>query len=111
MCCVRLPILPSLAIAKTKGIAATLSIFCSNFNDSWQWLDRFRTRQGLQKMLLHREGAEVNKNDSGLLSTLERLSLSTILRTCTTWTRHDFFWFAFKILYSSAELVFFNHWS
>ncbi len=58
-----LPIPPSLAIAKAKSIASTLSIFDSNFKASWQWLSRFRTRRGLQKMLLHGEGAEVDKND------------------------------------------------
>jgi len=43
----RLLVLPSLAIAKAKNIASTLSIFDSNFKVSWQWLSRFRTRRGL----------------------------------------------------------------
>jgi hypothetical protein len=70
---VRLLVPPSLAIAKAKSIASTLSISDSNFKASWQWLSHFRTRRGLQKMLLHGEGAEVDKNDLELLSTLEEL--------------------------------------
>jgi len=73
MCRARLHVLPSLAIAKAKSIASTLSIFDSDFKASWQWLSRFRTRQGLQKMLIHGEGAEVDKNDPELLSALEEL--------------------------------------
>jgi hypothetical protein len=69
----RLPVPPSLAIAKAKSIASTLSIFDSDFKASWQWLSRFRTRRCLQKMLLHGEGAEVDKNDLELLSALEEL--------------------------------------
>jgi hypothetical protein len=69
----RLLVLPSLAIAKAKNIASTLSISDSDFKASWQWLNRFRTRRGLQKMLLHGEGAEVDKNDPELLSALEEL--------------------------------------
>jgi len=69
----RLPILPSLAIAKAKNIAFTLSISDSDFKASWQWLNRFRARQGLQKMLLHGEGVEVDKNDPELLLALEEL--------------------------------------
>jgi hypothetical protein len=69
----KLPVPPSLAIAKAKNIASTLSISDSDFKASWQWLSCFRTRQGLQKMLLHGEGAEVDKNDPELLSALEEL--------------------------------------
>jgi len=69
----RLPVSPSLAIAKVKSIAFTLSISDSDFKASWQWLSRFRTRRGLQKMFLHGEGAEVDKNDPKLLSALEEL--------------------------------------
>ncbi len=47
MCHARLPVPPSLAIAKAKSIASTLSIFYSDFKASWQWLSRFRTRRGL----------------------------------------------------------------
>jgi hypothetical protein len=73
MCRARLPAPPSLAIAKAKSIASTLSISDSDFKASWQWLNRFRARRGLQKMLLHGEGAEVDKNDPELLSMLEEL--------------------------------------
>jgi hypothetical protein len=69
----KLHVSPSLAIAKAKIIASTLSIFDSDFKASWQWLSHFRTRRGLQKMLLHGEGAEVDKNDPELLSALEEL--------------------------------------
>jgi hypothetical protein len=69
----RLPVPPSLAIAKVKSIASTLSISDSDFKASWQWLSHFRTRRGLQKMLLHGERAEVDKNDPELLSTTEEL--------------------------------------
>ncbi len=69
----RLPVPPFLAIAKVKNTASTLSIFYLDFKASWQWLSCFRTRRGLQKMLLHGEGAEVDKNDLELLSALEEL--------------------------------------
>jgi hypothetical protein len=68
-----LPIPPSLAIAKTKSIASSLSIPETDFKASWQWLSRFKMRRGLQKMLLHGEGTEVNKSDPGLLATLNDL--------------------------------------
>jgi hypothetical protein len=64
---------PSLAIAKAKSIASNLSIPETDFKASWQWLRRFRVRRGLQKMLLHEEGAEVNKSDLGLLAALDDL--------------------------------------
>jgi hypothetical protein len=67
----KLHVSPSLAIAKAKSIASTLSILKSDFKASWQWLNRFRARHGLQKMLLHGEGAKVNKNDLKLLVALE----------------------------------------
>ncbi len=69
----RLLVPPSLTITKAKSIASTLSISDSDFKASWQWLSRFRTRRGLQKILLHGEGAEVDKNDPELLSSLEEL--------------------------------------
>jgi hypothetical protein len=68
-----LPVPPSLVIAKAKIIASNLSIPESDFKASWQWLSRFRVRHGLQKILLHGEGAEVNKNDPELLAALEEL--------------------------------------
>jgi hypothetical protein len=42
-----LPVPPSLAIAKAKNIASSLSILETDFKASWQWLSRFRVRQGL----------------------------------------------------------------
>ncbi len=68
-----LPAPPSLAIAKAKSIALSLSIPETDFKASWKWLRRFRMRRGLQKMLLHGEGAEVNKSDLGLLAALDDL--------------------------------------
>jgi hypothetical protein len=60
----KLPVPPSLAMAKAKSInASNLSIPKSDFEASWQWLSRFRACRGSQKMLLHGEGAKVNKND------------------------------------------------
>jgi hypothetical protein len=66
-----LPVPPSLAIVKVKSITSSLSIPETNFKASWQWLSQMR--QGLQKMLLHGEGAEVNKSDPGLLAALDDL--------------------------------------
>jgi hypothetical protein len=37
MHCAKLPILPSLAIAKAKSSASSFSILESNFKASWQW--------------------------------------------------------------------------
>jgi hypothetical protein len=73
MRCANLPVSPSLAIAKAKSIALSLSIPETDFKAFWQWLSRFKVRKGLQKMLLHGEGAEVNKSDPGLLATLNNL--------------------------------------
>jgi hypothetical protein len=39
-----LPVSPSLAIAKAKSIASSLSIPEMYFKASWQWLSRFRVR-------------------------------------------------------------------
>jgi hypothetical protein len=68
-----LPVPPSLAIAKAKNIALSLSIPETDFKASWQWLRRFRVHRGLQKMLVHGEGAEINKPDLGLLAALDDL--------------------------------------
>jgi hypothetical protein len=73
MCRANLPISPSLTITKAKSIASSLWISEMDFKASWQWLSRFRVRRGLQKMLLHGEGAEVNKSDLGLLAALNDL--------------------------------------
>ncbi len=69
----KLPVPSSLAIAKTKSIAPSLSIPESNFKACWQWLSWFRAHCGLQKMFLHGEGVEVNKNDLELLAALKEL--------------------------------------
>ena len=50
-----------------------MSIPESEFKASWHWLSQFRVRHGLQKMMLHGEGAEVNRNDLDLLHSLEDL--------------------------------------
>jgi hypothetical protein len=73
MRCAKLLVPPSLAIAKVKSIAPTLSISKSNFKASWHWLSRFKAHRGLQKMLLHGEGVEINKNDVELLVVLKEL--------------------------------------
>ncbi|KAF5185902.1 Tigger transposable element-derived protein [Thalictrum thalictroides] len=69
----KLPVPPSLAIAKAKSIASALSIPETEFKASWQWLSRFRARHGLNKMLLHGECAEVDKDDPELLASLDNL--------------------------------------
>jgi len=71
MCWANLPITPSSAITKAKQIAAGLSI--PDFKASWQWLSHFRACKGMQKILLHGEGGEVDKNDPVLLATLDDL--------------------------------------
>ena len=68
-----LPVPPFLAIAKAKKIALMMLIPESEFKASWHWLSRFRVRHGLQKMMLHGEGAEVNRNNPDLLHSLEDL--------------------------------------
>jgi hypothetical protein len=73
MCRANLPILPSLAIAKAKSITLSLSIPETDFKASWLWISRFKVCRGLQKMLLHGEGAKVNKFDLGLLAALNDL--------------------------------------
>ena len=69
----KLPVLPSLVIVKAKRVAKQLSIPEGDFKDSWQWLSRFRKRRGLQKILLHGEGAEVDKEDPNLQAALDDL--------------------------------------
>ncbi len=71
MRCAKLHVPPSFAITKVKSIASSLFIRKSNFKASWQWLSQFRTCCGLQKMLLHGKGIEVNKNNLELLAALE----------------------------------------
>ena len=69
----KLPVPPSLVIVKAKRIAQQLSIPEGDFKASWQWLSRFRKRRGLQQILLHGEGAEVDKEDPKLLAALDDL--------------------------------------
>ncbi len=69
---VKLSVSPSFVIAKAKSIASSLSIPESVFKAPWQWLSQFRAHCGFQKMLLHREGAKVTKNNPELLTTLEK---------------------------------------
>jgi hypothetical protein len=75
MRCAKLLVSSSLTIAKVKSSASSLSIPESNFKASWQWLSRFGAHRGLQKMFLHGEEAEVNKNDSKLLTALEEFNV------------------------------------
>jgi hypothetical protein len=72
-CHANLLVSPSLAITKAKSIASSLSISELDVKASWRSLSRFKMRQGLQKMLLHGEGTEVNKSDPGLLVALDDL--------------------------------------
>jgi hypothetical protein len=71
MRCAKLHVPPSFAITKVKSIASGLFIPKSNFKASWQWLSQFRACCGLQKMLLHGKGTEVNNNDLELLAALK----------------------------------------
>jgi hypothetical protein len=90
MRCAKPPVLPSFAITKVKSIASNLFIPKSNFKASWQWLSQFRACRGLQKMLLHGKGTEVNKNDPELLAALKNftgLLRNMIQKMSTIWTR------------------------
>jgi len=73
MRCANLLVPPSHTIAEAKSIASSLSISETDFKASWQWLSRFRVCRRLQKMLLHEEGAKVNKSNPGLLGSLDDL--------------------------------------
>ena len=73
MQCAKIPVPPPLVIVKAKRIAQQLSIPEGDFKASWQWLSRFRERGGLQKILLHGEGAEVDQEDPKLLAALDDL--------------------------------------
>jgi hypothetical protein len=90
MRCAKPPVSPSFAITKVKSIASNLFIPKSNFKASWQWLSQFRACRGLQKMLLHGKGTEVNKNDPELLAALKNftgLLRNMIQKMSTIWTR------------------------
>jgi hypothetical protein len=71
MRCAKLHVPPSFAITKMKSIASSFFISKSNFKASWQRLSQFKACCGLQKMLFHGKGIEVNKNDPKLLAALE----------------------------------------
>ena len=62
-----------LAIVKATTIAESMEIPENEFKGSWQWLKRFRSQRGLEQILLHGEGAEVDKEDPALLEQLEAL--------------------------------------
>ncbi|XP_014768799.1 uncharacterized protein LOC106868168 [Octopus bimaculoides] len=66
-----MPVPPSLIIVKAKQITVELSISENDFKASWQWLNR--VRHGLQNVLLHGKGAEMNKEDPELLAALNDL--------------------------------------
>ena len=51
-----------------------MSISQDEFKASWQWLKKFQSHRGLEKMLLHGEGAEVDMNDPELLEQLDALN-------------------------------------
>ncbi|OAE34326.1 hypothetical protein AXG93_1054s1100 [Marchantia polymorpha subsp. ruderalis] len=101
-----LPVPLSLAIAKAKSIAVSLSILKIDFKASRQWLRRFRQRRGLQKMLLHEEGVEVNKTDPQLLAALDELYVTIVHyepETFTIWTRQYFFSVSCKAFANDEE--------
>ena len=68
-----LPVPPSLAITKAKKIVEQLGLSENDSKASWQWLYRFRAPKGLQNMLLHGEGAEVNRDNPDLIAKLNEL--------------------------------------
>ncbi|CAL8108706.1 unnamed protein product [Calicophoron daubneyi] len=74
MRCAKLEVPPALAIAKAKQIALSMDMNGCVFKASWQWLKNFRERRGLESMMLHGEGAKVDKNDPQLLEKLNHLS-------------------------------------
>ena len=66
-----LPVSPSLIVAKAKELAVTMSY--DDFKGSWGWYRRFKRRRGLQHIVLHGEGGEVDKTDPKTLSELKVL--------------------------------------
>lgn len=54
---------PSLVITKARKVAESKGISEDDFKCSWKWLSRFRKRRGMGSMLLHGEGAEVDRDD------------------------------------------------
>lgn len=63
---------PSLIIKKALEIASEIGV-SSDFKASWQWFSKFKARHGLNSILLHGEGGEVDRNDPKLLEALHRL--------------------------------------
>lgn len=70
---VELPVSPSLTIGKSKELAKNMGLPEEQFKGSWRWFDNFRERKGLKSVVLHGEGAEVNKSDPVLLEKLNEL--------------------------------------
>jgi hypothetical protein len=68
---VPLPVPPMLVIQKAKSMATDMSI--EGFKASWQWLHKFRQRKGIKSVMLHGEGAEVDKENPELLHALSKL--------------------------------------
>ena len=64
---------PSLVLAKARKVAQSQGISEDDFKCSWKWLSRFRNRRGIGSMLLHGEGAEVDKDNPELLEALDKL--------------------------------------
>ena len=99
MRCANLHVLPSLAIAKVKSIASSLSIPETDFKASWQWQVDIRVRRGLQKMLPHIEELKstIPILDCRQLSTTStRLLPNMILKTSKIWTRLAYFFVYFR---------------
>ena len=44
-----------------------------DFKASWQWFSRFRERLGIQQLLLHGKGAEVDRESPDLVAALNKL--------------------------------------
>jgi Tc5 transposase DNA-binding domain len=67
----KLAIPPSLTIAKAKEIADSMGV--EDFKASWQWLKNFRTRRGINSMMLQGEAGEIDREDPDLLDSLSTL--------------------------------------
>ena len=68
-----LPVPPSLAILKPKKISEKSLIMQDDFKASWQWFSRFRECREIQQLLLHSEGAEVDRENPDLVAALDKL--------------------------------------
>ena len=67
----KMEVSPMIIISKALKVAADMGISAEDFSASWGWLRKFRLRKGLQSMLLHGEGAEVDRDDPALLASLD----------------------------------------